>query len=251
MGRVLVSTKETAASMGKKENPIMKKNKKSNFPKWKKVMLSMLAIGACGVFLLQFYQSESVVYAENHMQKEIAKKILRFHVLANSDVEEDQELKLKVRDAIGAYLSEPLKEVESLEECKELVSKELPQIVAVADETIAEAGYSYTTTAQIKVTDFPEKTYGDYTFPAGEYEALEVTIGAGEGHNWWCVLYPNMCFRGSVYEVVEEDAKESLKEVLTPEEYQEVFSGGDYEVRLKVVEEWKAFLENITTNVED
>ena len=143
----------------------MKKNKKSNFPKWKKVMLSMLAIGACGVFLLQFYQSESVVYAENHMQKEIAKKILRFHVLANSDVEEDQELKLKVRDAIGAYLSEPLKEVESLEECKELVSKELPQIVAVADETIAEAGYSYTTTAQIKVTDFPEKTYGDYTFP--------------------------------------------------------------------------------------
>ena len=101
MGRVLVLTKETAASMGKKENPIMKKNKKSNFPKWKKVMLSMLAIGACGAFLLQFYQAESVVYAENHMQKEIAKKILRFHVLANSDHPRGGEPRKAVGDAAG------------------------------------------------------------------------------------------------------------------------------------------------------
>lgn len=235
---------------------MMKKRKKSSSPKWKKVMLSVLAIGAVSVTLLQFYQSaprpdsRQNLCTTEEMQKEIAEKILRFHVLANSDVEQDQELKLKVRDAIGAYLSEPLKEVENLEECKALVSEELPQIVAVADETIEEAGYSYTTTAQITTTDFPEKTYGDYTFPAGEYEALEVTIGAGEGHNWWCVLYPNMCFRGSVYEVVEEDAKESLKEVLTPEEYQEVFTGGEVEVRFKVVETCKDFLKNITTNVE-
>ena len=216
----------------------MKKNKKSNFPKWKKVMLSMLAIGACGVLLLQFYQSESMVYAQSHMQKEIAKKILRFHVLANSDVEEDQELKLKVRDAIGAYLSEPLKEAKSLEECKALVSKELPQIVAVADEIIAEAGYSYMTTAQIKVTDFPEKTYGDYTFPAGEYEALEVTIGAGEGHNWWCVMYPNMCFEGSVYEVVDGKSEKVLKDTLSETEYQSLMEEKNYKISWKWLDFW-------------
>lgn len=80
---------------------------------------------------------------------------------------------------------------------------------------------------------FPGKTYGDYTFPEGNYEALEITLGDGAGHNWWCVLYPNMCFRGSVYEVVEDEAKENLKEVLTPDEYESIFDSGKYEIKLK------------------
>lgn len=74
--------------------------------------------------------------------------------------------------------------------------------------------------------DFPVKTYGDYTFPAGKYRALQITLGKGEGHNWWCVLYPNMCFQGSVYEVMDESSGEELREVLTQEEYADVFDSG-------------------------
>ncbi len=72
----------------------------------------------------------------------------------------------------------------------------------------------------------PVKTYGDYTFPAGKYRALQITLGKGEGHNWWCVLYPNMCFQGSVYEVMDESSGEELREVLTQEEYADVFDSG-------------------------
>lgn len=164
------------------------------------------------------------------LQPEIAKKILRFHIRANSDEELDQKLKLEVRDAIGELLGEELTKVNDLEESKAVVTEYLPQIIETAQEVIAEEGYAYTVDAYLTTTSFPEKTYGDYTFPAGEYEALEVEIGEGAGHNWWCVLYPNMCFRGSVYEVVEEDAKEELREVLTQEEYDAVFTEGNYEV---------------------
>lgn len=168
--------------------------------------------------------------AEN-LQPEIAKKILRFHIRANSDEELDQELKLEVRDAIGNLLGEKLNGVSNLEESKAVVTENMPQIIEKAEEVIAAEGYAYTVDACLTTTSFPEKTYGDYTFPAGEYEALEVEIGEGAGHNWWCVLYPNMCFRGSVYEVVEEDAGEELRQVLTKEEYDAVFTDGNYEVR--------------------
>lgn len=168
--------------------------------------------------------------AEN-LQPEIAKKILRFHIRANSDEELDQELKLEVRDAIGNLLGEKLNGVSNLEESKAVVTENMPQIIETAEEVIAAEGYAYTVDACLTTTSFPEKTYGDYTFPAGEYEALEVEIGEGAGHNWWCVLYPNMCFRGSVYEVVEEDAGEELRQVLTQEEYDAVFTDGNYEVR--------------------
>lgn len=168
--------------------------------------------------------------AEN-LQPEIAKKILRFHIRANSDEELDQELKLEVRDAIGNLLGEKLNGVSNLEESKAVVTENMSQIIETAEEVIAAEGYAYTVDAYLTTTSFPEKTYGDYTFPAGEYEALEVEIGEGAGHNWWCVLYPNMCFRGSVYEVVEEDAGEELRQVLTQEEYDAVFTDGNYEVR--------------------
>lgn len=188
------------------------------------IAAAMLVAGA----VLTHMTAES--RAEN-LQPEIAKKILRFHIRANSDEELDQELKLEVRDAIGNLLGEKLNGVSNLEESKAVVTENMPQIIETAEEVIAAEGYAYTVDACLTTTSFPEKTYGDYTFPAGEYEALEVEIGEGAGHNWWCVLYPNMCFRGSVYEVVEEDAGEELRQVLTQEEYDAVFTDGNYEVR--------------------
>ena len=170
------------------------------------------------------------------LQSSIAAKILRFHVLANSDSEADQTLKLKVRDEVGGYLQPLLEESKGLEETKQIVNAHLDEVVETAEQTIQENGYSYKVEAYVKQVDFPEKTYGEYSFPAGIYEALQVRIGEAEGQNWWCVLYPNMCFKGTVYEVVEEDAKKALKEVLSPREYAHVFDSGNVQIRCKLLE---------------
>lgn len=167
------------------------------------------------------------------LQRGIAEKVLRFHVLANSDSAEDQELKLAVRDAVGSKMQETLRGAGSRSDCERIIEKNMGDIVATAEEVIADYGYDYGVKASLSDTDFPVKTYGDYTFPSGRYEALSVVIGEGQGHNWWCVMYPNMCFSGSVYEVVEEEAEESLRAVLSEDEYEKVFSSGDYEVRFK------------------
>lgn len=170
------------------------------------------------------------------LQPSIASKILRFHVLANSDSVEDQAVKLEVRDAVGTYLKPYLKDVKNLKETKAVVEQQQDEIIAVAEETLREHGYAYSVQARLVTTEFPVKTYGDYTFPKGEYEALQIVLGKGEGHNWWCVLYPNMCFKGSVYEVVEQDASEELKEILSPLEYADVFDSGKVRVDFKFLE---------------
>jgi stage II sporulation protein R len=119
------------------------------------------------------------------------------------------------------------------------VDENLDTIRQTAEETLQNEGYDYGVEACLSTVQFPEKTYGAFTFPAGEYEALELVLGEGKGHNWWCVLYPNLCFRGSVYEVVDEDAKKELREVLTPEEYADVFNSGHFEIRLKFLEHFR------------
>jgi stage II sporulation protein R len=173
------------------------------------------------------------------LQPQIAQKILRFHVLANSDSEDDQAVKLKVRDAVGTFMQEKLENANSLATSKQIVADNLEVIRQTAEETLQKEGYSYGVTASLSTVEFPEKTYGAFTFPAGEYEALEVVLGEGEGHNWWCVLYPNLCFRGSMYEVVDEESEKELREVLTPEEYADVFNSGHFEIRLKFLEHFR------------
>ena len=154
------------------------------------------------------------------LQQTISDKVLRFHVLANSDSEADQNLKLAVRDAVGSFMQEKLTDVENLEECELVVRQSLGEIEEAAAETIAENGYDYDVTAELEHTSFPVKNYGSYTFPAGDYEALRIVIGEGNGHNWWCVLYPNLCFLDKTCAVVSDEGKEDLKGVLTDEEYQ-------------------------------
>lgn len=177
-----------------------------------------------------------VVLGNDPLQPAIASKILRFHVLANSDSIEDQAVKIKVRDAVGIYLQPFLEDAKTVEETKQIIYENMEGILVVSQETLAEYGLDYEVTAKVTKTNFPEKTYGQYTFPKGEYEALQIIIGEGKGQNWWCVLYPNMCFRGSVFEVVEEDASRALKEVLNPWEYADVFESGNVEIQFKFLE---------------
>lgn len=182
-----------------------------------------------------------VFYGEHYrIQQQLAEKVIRFHVLANSNSDKDQYLKLCVRDAVGTYVHEKMPAVESRENCEAMIQQWIPEIIEIAEQTVLEEGYSYEVEAELVNCDFPVKSYGMYTFPAGRYEALRITIGEGKGENWWCVMYPNMCFENSMYQVDEESGK-ILRTVLDEEEYEAVLCSGKYQVRFKFLEQLQRF----------
>ena len=164
------------------------------------------------------------------MQRHISEEVLRFHVLANSDCEKDQSLKLTVRDTVLAYLEEELPSGLDVEETTQWVREHIDGIETVSRQALTEAGSDQTVSAAVTTCFFPDKTYGDVTFPAGNYEALRVELGAARGHNWWCVLYPNLCFLDAANAVVPDEGKEQLKNVLTEEEYSSITATSDFEI---------------------
>lgn len=174
--------------------------------------------------------------AEAKLQEHLAGEVLRFHVLANSDSEEDQTLKLKVRDAVLDTMEAALPKGLDVEGTKEWARTHTDGIRAAAERTIRENGYDYPVSAAVTTSYFPDKTYGDVTFPAGNYTALRVEIGEAKGQNWWCVLYPNLCFLDAVNAVVPEEGKQKLEQVLTEEEYRQVTADGKFEIRFKLPE---------------
>ncbi|NPV26590.1 MAG: stage II sporulation protein R [Firmicutes bacterium] len=120
--------------------------------------------------------------------------LLRFHVLANSDSAADQQLKAQVRDVVLAHLRSKMETVSSVEEAETIIANDLREIEQIAESKVREAGQSYPVVAELGRFNFPTRSYGQLTLPAGEYTALRVVIGEGEGANWWCVLFPPLCF---------------------------------------------------------
>ena len=167
------------------------------------------------------------------IQSDIAKKILRFHVIANSDNVNDQNVKLKVRDGVLDYLEPLFSECDDKEDCKDVISQNVEGIKSAAEEILRSEGFDENVNISVGTRYFPVKKYGDYTFPQGEYEALCVEIGKAEGKNWWCVLYPRLCFVDSLYAVVPDGSKEELKGILTDEEYKAVFTSKDSKIKIK------------------
>ncbi len=152
-------------------------------------------------------------------QASIAGKILRLHVLANSDSREDQELKLKVRDGILAYMSLHAPDFSDVEEAKAWTADHMEPLLETAEAALRQEGCGDSVTIELTRCYFPVKTYGDLTFPKGEYEALQVKIGAAEGQNWWCVMYPPLCFTDATCGEFPETSREILEDQLTQEEY--------------------------------
>ena len=113
-----------------------------------------------------------------------------------------------------------LSPAESAEETKNWAESHLAQLEMVAAEVVKANGFSYEVRAEVTECYFPEKSYGDVTFPAGKYEALRIEIGEAKGQNWWCVLYPNLCFRDAIHAVVPDEGKEELKQVLEDDAYE-------------------------------
>lgn len=162
---------------------------------------------------------------------ELAGNVLRFHVLADSDSQRDQQVKMQVKSAVISYLQEKLDGQNSLRETKEYVQEHLEEIQEVAQETVRQENSEDTVTAELVRDEFPEKTYGDVTFPKGTYEALRIRIGSGKGHNWWCCLYPNLCFTDSVCGKVMPEDKQELEGVLDEDAYEMITCTSDFKIK--------------------
>ena len=128
-----------------------------------------------------------------HSQDMLARKMIRLHVIANSDSEQDQTLKLQVRDKVLAEATAILEEADNMPQAAQKLEESLPDMEAIAAEEIRGQGYDYPVTARLEETEFPTKDYDGFRLPSGEYLALRIVIGEGAGHNWWCVVFPPLC----------------------------------------------------------
>lgn len=176
-----------------------------------------------------FIQADKKEYGD--LQEEIAKEIIRFHVIANSDSTDDQSLKYKVKDALVGELSPILKEADDIAEARKILLGQMCLIQNIAENTIRQNGYDYSVRVTLESCYFPLKRYGNYTFPPGTYEALRVQIGNAKGKNWWCIMFPPLCFVDETYSIVDEDTEEQLKHLLTEEEYESL---KDQDVPIKI-----------------
>ena len=169
----------------------------------------------------------------------IDEKLIRFHVLANSNLEEDQTLKLKVRDKILEYVTPKLEKSKSIDESRTILKKEESNIIKIASEVIKNEGYNYDVKVTLGRTNFPEKTYGNITLPQGEYEAFRVLIGEAKGENWWCVMFPPLCFVDMTKgQISYEKSEEEIRKVLSEEEANAVIDkeNSKIELRFKLLE---------------
>lgn len=204
-------------------------NKKS----YRRRQVICVILGICVSLLLTsaILTRQEVLAAKrlSEAQVKLSEEVFRFHVLANSDSEEDQNLKLEVRDAVLGYMEESFPEpaggnsagnLSSADDAREWALSHLTEIEQVADEVIRENGYDYPVRAAVVNTYFPDRRYGEVLFPKGYYEALRVEIGEAAGHNWWCVLYPSLCFTDATCAVVTEEGEQKISGVLCDEDYE-------------------------------
>ena len=169
----------------------------------------------------------------NAISTDLQKNVFRLHVIANSDSEEDQNLKLKVRDNVIKYMNTLCSKTTSKEEAIEIANAHLNEFKEIALNTIKENGYNYDVNISIDNVFFPTKTYGDISLPEGYYDALRIKIGKAEGKNWWCVMFPPLCFVDISSGVVPEESKEVLQDNLTEEEFALISDKSSDEIQFK------------------
>lgn len=169
------------------------------------ICTSMTIIAGCtsiqenvGNNLKGIYISEENTKSEEKIRvlkyDEVKDSLIRFHVIANSDNEEDQKLKLKVKDEVIDYLYPYLNESQSLDESREIIKDKMEEVKKLAESVVKDNNYSYSLKVELSRENFPDKSYGNITLPQGNYEAFRIIIGDGRGRNWWCVMFPPLCF---------------------------------------------------------
>lgn len=191
----------------------------TNLPLWNKkrgvraLILALLLI-ICGQF--SFFAAES---------EELGSRVLRLHILANSDEDSDQQIKLQVRDRILEETAPLLRDLHNPQEAEQVLSEAMPQILEVARDELKEQGSEQTVQAEFCTEYFPTRTYTDsdgqvFTLPAGTYRSLTIRLGEGQGHNWWCVMFPSLCLP-AVSETPEQNFTEAETELIrtSPTDY--------------------------------
>ncbi len=186
------------------------------------------------VFSLLLFKAFHSDAKEENLQQNIASEIIRFHVIANSDSAEDQALKLIVKEALTDALRPKLENTKDIDEARNTLKENLGEMAAISNQIIKENGYHYTAAASIEHGYFPLKVYGDLSLPPGEYEAVRVELGSAAGQNWWCIMFPPLCFVDATYSIVPDSSKEQLKYLLTDEEYDAVFSKDKTKIKVKL-----------------
>ena len=169
--------------------------------------------------LFSFYIFISAYSYADTVSAGISQSVFRLHVIANSDSKEDQALKYKVRDELISYMNSLSDGITNKEEVIKLAKLHKSDFESVAKKVIQDNGFDYNVTVEIGNFDFPTKVYGDISLPSGYYDALKVEIGNAAGRNWWCVMFPPLCFVDVTSGIVPDESKEIMKEELTDEEY--------------------------------
>ena len=159
-------------------------------------------------------------------QNRLSSKLLRLHVIAATDEEAEQALKLQVRDAVLAYLSPRLAGAGDIQQAQAILRQELESIQLVAEG----AAQGRSVTVSLGRERYPTKHYEGFTLPAGKYDSLRITLGQGQGHNWWCIVFPPVCLSASQSETVERQ--------LGQEDFRLISDGEGYELRFKILEFW-------------
>lgn len=184
-------------------------------------------------FLLFIYTSICAFSYAEYISTDISNSVFRLHVLANSDSKEDQDLKYKVRDSLLNYMNSICSNCSNKEEAINLVEQNQKIFKQIALDTIHNEGYNYDVNINIGNFEFPTKTYGDISLPTGFYDALRVEIGNAKGQNWWCVMFPPLCFVDVSSGIVPDESKELLDENLTDEEFSIVSDTSNKNIQFK------------------
>ena len=186
------------------------------------------------IFIISLFIITILIYTSAYainIQNNIADKVIRLHVIANSNSTIDQSIKLKVRDEVIKNISPLLKNCSNINESRAVLSNNLNKIEEIANATLAKY-CDDKANVNISNSKFPTKTYDNFSFPAGNYEALKITIGEGKGENWWCVMFPPLCFTNSSVEF-SDNAVETLKQNLSDEEYEFISESNKSKVKIK------------------
>ena len=207
------------------------------------MVLVVLILNGCQVIECNTKENSLELTELNY--DDIKDKLIRFHVIANSDTDEDQALKLKVRDAVIDYLQPKLENSNSIQESEKIIKKEYKNLERISKNIISKNGYDYNVKVGLQYSNFPAKQYSSVVLPAGKYKALKIIIGEGAGKNWWCVMFPPLCFVDDQNGVIDEKTDEKLKEILTPEEYNLIMAKNkikisNFKLKFKIIEVFQA-----------
>ena len=188
------------------------------------------------LFLFLIFSAYSYASTVN---ENLSDNVFRLHVIANSDSKEDQDLKYKVRDKLIEYMKSITSNIENKEEVINIAYNNIENFQKIAEQVIKDNGFNYPVKVEIGNFSFPTKTYGDISFPSGFYDALKVEIGNASGQNWWCVMFPPLCFVDVTSGVVPESSIENLETNLGQEEYDIISNNNESDViefKFKIVE---------------